>query len=232
MNTKAKLCTTQISVLIRKNQVNLENITNLILFIMPNNIKKSTSSPTAAFGITAFASEEEKIKSRLREMAKYDEYLMYYGADNHAYADEESQGERLKALQFVQSGIAKHAEELKKILTKLTWTDISNLGAQAASDVFILVQHSDHDPAFQAKILKQMEDDINSDPQDCVYLYDRLAMNQGKPQRYGTQFMRNGEPYEIEDLANLDKRRNQAGLGSMAEYTEIMASYQPRFREP
>jgi hypothetical protein len=55
-----------------------------------------------------------------------------------------------------------------------------------------------------------------------AYLYDRVAVAAKRPQRYGTQFDDAGEPYAIEDAVNVDARRKEVGLGTMAEYRSQM----------
>ena len=45
-------------------------------------------------------------------------------------------------------------------------------------------------------------------------------MNEGKPQRYGTQMGENFEPRPIEDPTNVEKRRAAVGLPPLAEYVQ------------
>jgi hypothetical protein len=50
-------------------------------------------------------------------------------------------------------------------------------------------------------------------------------MGEGKKQLYGTQFtLKDGEfiPSPIEDEANIDKRRKEVGLDTLAEYTKTI----------
>ena len=61
-----------------------------------------------------------------------------------------------------------------------------------------------------------------------AYLTDRVAVNEGRPQRYGTQFtLVDGKmvPQPIENLDELDERRADMGLQSMAEYTQHMEGH-------
>ena len=49
-------------------------------------------------------------------------------------------------------------------------------------------------------------------------------MKEGKPQVYGTQFKIKGQeliPAPIEDEQNVDRRRAEVGLPSLAEYLEF-----------
>jgi len=99
-------------------------------------------------------------------------------------------------------------------------------GAFAA---WLLVQHADADPEFQAYCLELMKDAYESGEvrgQDLAYLTDRVLVNQGKKQLYGTQFWTPPggkiQPRPIEDEAKLDERRSKMGLGLFAEYKKMM----------
>ena len=60
-------------------------------------------------------------------------------------------------------------------------------------------------------------------PSNVAYLTDRVLVAEGKKQKYGTQFTQvdgKHQPQPIEDEANVDKRRKDLGLSTMAEYTK------------
>jgi len=102
---------------------------------------------------------------------------------------------------------------------------VSKDGAKAAS---LLVQHADHDRAFQKQALTLLETAVATgevEAADLAYLTDRVLVAEGKPQRYGTQFhMVDGKlvPQPIEDEASVDLLRAFAGLPSLAEYKKAM----------
>lgn len=60
------------------------------------------------------------------------------------------------------------------------------------------------------------------DSRDVAYLIDRIRVNKGKKQMYGTQFFvnKNGKfvPRPIYNKKDLNKRRKDVGLGSFASY--------------
>lgn len=103
----------------------------------------------------------------------------------------------------------------------------AQVGAQGVSDAWLLVQHADGDPDFQAKVLGMLEPRVleGSIPaSDYAMLVDRVRLNRGKPQRYGTQFgsdpERAGEIRlaPVEDEAHLDQRRAHMGLMPLRDY--------------
>jgi hypothetical protein len=60
---------------------------------------------------------------------------------------------------------------------------------------------------------------------DIAMLMDRVLVNTGHPQRYGSQFsVQNGRliPDSIEDLPGLEARRAAVGLPGMAEYVRML----------
>jgi hypothetical protein len=58
-------------------------------------------------------------------------------------------------------------------------------------------------------------------PAQLAYLEDRLRVNAGQAQLYGTQFRYTGgklTPHPIEDPCRLDERREHVGLEPFADY--------------
>jgi CubicO group peptidase (beta-lactamase class C family) len=100
------------------------------------------------------------------------------------------------------------------------------VGGDGASAAWLLAQHADQDRPFQREVLAHIEKLMatgEAGRKDYAYLYDRVH----EPQRYGTQGTcvdgKRWEPREIEDAANVDRRRAEVGLPSMAEYVKIIS---------
>ena len=101
------------------------------------------------------------------------------------------------------------------------WPANSKVGAQAATAVFLIVQHADLD--YQQKYIEKMREAVatgEAAKQQLALLEDRVLIRQGKPQRYGSQVdNRNGVGlHPVEDPDNLDKRRATMGLAPVCEY--------------
>lgn len=117
---------------------------------------------------------------------------------------------------------------MKSTIEKYGWPGKSMVGEEAAQASWLLVQHADLDPEFQAKcleLIKMAFEDDEVTGQQVAYLTDRVLIKQGKKQLYGTQFAGIGgnvSPSPIEDEANLDRRRAEMGLGPFAEYEKLM----------
>lgn len=116
---------------------------------------------------------------------------------------------------------------IKRIIKSYGWPKISEYGKSTLEKVWVLVQHADHDPEFQEHCLVLMKnlpsEEINLT--DKAFLEDRVRINTGRKQLYGTQFYEvKGKfgPQPIEDETNLEARRSAMGLNSLREYTAIM----------
>lgn len=112
------------------------------------------------------------------------------------------------------------------------WFTISAHGPEADQAAFVLIQHADRNPAFQAEMLAKLEKLVQTGetrPLNYAMLFDRVAMHQGRPQRYGSQGRCTGDghwtAFETEDPATLDQRRASVGLQPHADYVaQISAS--------
>ncbi len=118
----------------------------------------------------------------------------------------------------------RNTKRMKEIVDKHGWLTPWMVGRDGARAAWLLVQHADHDLAFQREMLAMMEChniDEQVHPADLAYLTDRVRVNEGKPQVYGTQFhVVDGKltSRPIEDEENVDKRRKSAGLSPLKEY--------------
>lgn len=115
---------------------------------------------------------------------------------------------------------------MRGLLDRFDWIDSHRFGSKTAGHAWLLVQHADHDPAFQQLALERMASHLDDDgvrPRHYAYLHDRVAVNTGKLQRYGTQPSAECNAdgsldlQPVEDPETLDERRRAMGLGPSAE---------------
>ncbi len=127
---------------------------------------------------------------------------------------------------------AKHSERMKEIIAEIGWPTVSKVGPEGASNAWLLVQHADHDVDFQEHCLQLMKEAPTGevDITDVAYLTDRVCVNQGRGQLYGTQFTQEDDkhiPRTIEDEANIDARRAEVGMGPLSEQIQMMYEQYP-----
>ena len=121
---------------------------------------------------------------------------------------------------------------LKKIFKEYGFFGFEEVGKQGSSNFWLMMQHCDKDPKFQEEVLSEMKKHIerkNANPSNYAYLIDRVNVNTGKPQVYGTQMKLNQdrtsyEPQTVIEPENLNKRRSEVGLGTIEEYIGTMNS--------
>lgn len=117
---------------------------------------------------------------------------------------------------------------IEAIIDSVGWLGPDQVGTYAASTFFLVVQHADRWPTRQAALLPVLSEAVRGGraaKQQLAMLTDRIAMNQGRPQRFGTQVrLDRPQPYfwPIEDPGNVDVRRWEMGMGPLAEYAERM----------
>ncbi len=124
----------------------------------------------------------------------------------------------------------RHIKRLKQIVKDFGWPSKSLVGWKGAHAAWLLVQHADFDLSFQKKCLKLLRKSVRegqASQADLAYLTDRVRMNEGERQIYGTQTRwRNSSnswvAYPILDSANVDKRRKEVGLGPLSDYLKFL----------
>jgi hypothetical protein len=128
---------------------------------------------------------------------------------------------------------------LQQVVATHGWPTRSMVGKDGAFAAWLLVQHADQEPAFQAEVLptlQQLAEAGEVGKREVAYLTDRVLRAQGKPQIYGTQYSREADgqnglaylaPIVIEP-EKIDERRAAMGLGPWIEYERLMAKIQKR----
>lgn len=128
---------------------------------------------------------------------------------------------------------AEHTQRLKEIVTQYGWPDHSIVGKQGAHAAWLLAQHSE-DLNFQKQCLTLMEKALKQQliaPADYAFLYDRIAMRENKPQRYGSQTSMVDSRlvmYKLEDESRVDEYRKSVGLNSLKEYMCMLQKMYPK----
>ncbi len=125
----------------------------------------------------------------------------------------------------------RNRERLKEIIKENGFPTNELVGKDAMKGIFLMIQHSDGDKEWQKSQLPNIEKAVKNgdmDGQSYAYLYDRIQINSGERQLYGTQFAKVDsinkvvELAETEDLENLDRRRMEVGMMPIEMYKEFM----------
>lgn len=119
---------------------------------------------------------------------------------------------------------SENLSKIKKIINKYDWPTFNLIGKKASHKFWLLVQHADKDLKFQEKCLKLLKKIVKNKQaylNDYAFLTDRVLVNQGKKQKYGTQFYKESGKYipkPVFDVKNVNKRRKKLGLNTLEEY--------------
>ena len=120
----------------------------------------------------------------------------------------------------------KNAKVLDKIIDAIGYPTIDKVGEEANEAAWLVIQHSIEQPSFMKKCAELLKDAVSENRANLAYLIDRIAVFEGKPQLYGTQFdwNKNGElsPNLFDDLTEVNQRRKAIGLNTLEEQTKVM----------
>jgi len=124
-----------------------------------------------------------------------------------------------------------NAEQLNQIIDNHGLLGMSMVGVEGAEAVWLIIQHAISLPAFQRRCLALLQEASLQGEFPAAYsayLEDRIRVNEGRPQRFGTQFDWNEEgllvPYPIEEPLMVNELRRSVGLNTMEENVTNMRS--------
>lgn len=159
------------------------------------------------------------IVNQLERMVKNEQIIMYSHKPNETKAVKDS-------LYKLQEEILKaNTDSIKHLFRNYGFLGFDKVGKKGSNNFWLLVQHSDHDIAFQEKVLKSMKKEVekkNANSDNFAFLTDRVLKNKGEKQFYGTQlkyiedFWIISQP--IIDSINVNSRRKEIGLSTIEEY--------------
>jgi len=117
--------------------------------------------------------------------------------------------------------------KVEHILDTYGWLGPQVVGTNGNIALFLVIQHSSL--KVQEKYLPMMKPAVkrgNASVQNFALLEDKVKLREGHGQVYGSQMQRdtktgNVEPLPIDDPDNLDKRRAEIGLQSMADFCRL-----------
>jgi hypothetical protein len=126
------------------------------------------------------------------------------------------------------------AARVSELISEFGWLGWSLVGGEGANAAWLLVQHADHDVELQERcleLLRQAVADGEASSQHLALLTDRVCVNRGRSQIYGTQFTGQGDtfaPRPIQGPKRLDERRASVGLEPFADYRARMQEFDKR----
>jgi len=161
-----------------------------------------------------------KLAEELAQMVQTDQVAAYIPQGKYKQLSQE----QWKA--FQDSVFTTHQERLEEIFKQYGYPGFDLVGKEGSKHFWLMVQHSDHHPDFQKEVLEKMKTQVekqNADPSNYGFLVDRVNLNTGKAQIYGTQVSYNTQicqayPKELADSVHVNQRRKTIGLPPLEEY--------------
>jgi len=196
-------------------------ITILLIGLTMTGCKDPESGPRAIGQKITF---DRDLANELKRMAEVDQIAAYIPQGK--YKDLTS--EQWQA--FKDSVFTTHQIRLQEIFDKYGFVGFDLAGEEGSANFWVMVQHSDHVPGFQKEVLEKMRLEVekgNANPGNYGLLVDRVNLNTGKPQVYGTQVDYNFDiaqafPKDLADSAHVNERRRSIGLEPLEEYLNRM----------
>lgn len=138
-----------------------------------------------------------------------------------------------------------NAERLRQIIDEHGWPDSELAGGDGTLAAWFIAQHAIGEPVFQRLALKLVQENVKLGKVPAAqeaFLLDRIAMYEGRPQRYGTQSLPCPDGryrrWTTEDPDNLNARRAAMGMPPVGDdppqtepTPEAAAEYEKWLRE-
>jgi len=139
---------------------------------------------------------------------------------------------REERTRYCDSVFALNEKRLTEVMNKYGFPGFDLVGEKGSGHFWLITQHCDKNVAFQQRVLDSMKLAVvkhNANPQNYAYLTDRVLINTGKKQLYGTQVTYNTDscqaiPKPLADSLTVNARRGAIGLESIEAYLNTMST--------
>lgn len=140
--------------------------------------------------------------------------------------------EMRKKKEWDEDADRKNVELLRGIIGRYGWPKISDVGVDGSEAAWLVVQHADFDVVFQKKclsLMKKLAKDNEVQLYHLAYLTDRILINSGKKQIFGTQTFRTKQGSlhlkPVQSRKNLDAKRIRFQLPPLKMYLEKLKQF-------
>jgi len=122
----------------------------------------------------------------------------------------------------------RNAARLRELIAEHGWPAEDIAGEDGAKAAWFIVQHAVGEPDFQRQVLSLLQEGAAAGripPWHAAYLEDRIALHEGRPQRFGSQWVDSPEdgrirPWQLADPAHVDELRASVGLPALQPIPE------------
>ena len=133
----------------------------------------------------------------------------------------------------------KNAARLRELIAEHGWPAEDIAGKDGSEAAWLIAQHAIGEPDFQKRVLLLITESVSSGRTPAwhaAYLEDRIAMYEGRPQRYGSQWAddpRDGRtrPWKLADPKRINELRASVGLPALHAIPEPGPDLPPEHRK-
>lgn len=202
----------------------------LLAFLTATSVAaQSDEAQTELAQFTERLSSEGDVVAEIGEMFARDQharFLIIGVMRENALAGEDMAWFQAQAGAQISAIDQANTEQLKAILEQHTWTDLAAMQGRTVANAWKIVQHATHDLPFQQEVLEDIAPLVQAGQlpgSAYAQLYDRVALADGRQQRFGSQLFCVSDDWvasDLEDADAVDDRRAEFGLAPMTEYLE------------
>ena len=171
--------------------------------------------------------EEKKalLRTELAEMDKVDQ--QFAGIPPQDYFDRYGREKAWEVFTEQRDSVSRlHQAQITEWFEQYGYLGIEQVGEEGANTFWLVIQHADNNLPFQEKMLTAMQKEVeknNVNKSNFALLEDRIYVNTGKKQRFGTQVTYNDKGQAIPkiglvDSLRVDEYRLAHNLTTLKEY--------------
>lgn len=174
------------------------------------------------------AGKQASLKNELAEMVKIDQVAASMPQGKYKEYTKEQWNS------FKDSVFSSDKKRVEAMFKKYGFLGFDKVGKEGSNHFWLLVQHCDKYPAFQREVLKAMDKAVkkdNANPNNYAYLYDRVQVNAGEKQLFGTQVTYEANTtgraipkFGLSDSLHVDQLRKEYGLEPLKDYLNGMTA--------
>ena len=170
----------------------------------------------------------------LTEVLYKDQYVRLQMQELTKAVNNDGNAELIDSLIVLSENIERIDKENIAVIDSLLQQGLpKGLSEESYKTIWIVIDHASLEKQVQyLSIIEKMSSEGLIDVDNYAILFDRIAMKQNRPQRYGSQSVQFGTPgnmhlyiWPVENAESLDSLRETVGMGPVLKYLEQLTEY-------
>ena len=170
----------------------------------------------------------------LTEVLYKDQYVRLQMQELTKAVNNDGNAELIDSLIVLSENIERIDKENIAVIDSLLQQGLpKGLSEESYKTIWIVIDHASLEKQKQyLSIIEKMSSEGLIDVDNYAILFDRIAMKQNRPQRYGSQSVQFGTPgnmhlyiWPVENAESLDSLRATVGMESILKYLEQLTEY-------